>query len=87
MSGLGATLTTVSDNRQTDARMLNRSLRGELDWIVMKALEKDRRRRYETASGLARDVERYLAGDGRSRPVLPRDGIASASSPGATAWS
>ncbi len=55
--------TTVSDNRQTDARMLSRSLRGELDWIVMKALEKDRRRRYETASGLARDVERYLAGD------------------------
>ncbi len=63
LSGLGATLTTVSDNRQTDARMLSRSLRGELDWIVMKALEKDRRRRYETASGLARDVERYLAGD------------------------
>jgi eukaryotic-like serine/threonine-protein kinase len=63
LSGLGATLTTVSDNRQTDARMLSRSLRGELDWIVMKALEKDRRRRYETASGLARDVERYMAGD------------------------
>ena len=63
LSALGATLTTVSDNRQTDARMLNRSLRGELDWIVMKALEKDRSRRYETASGLARDVERYLAGD------------------------
>ena len=38
-------------------------MRGELDWIVMKALEKDRRRRYETANGLARDVERYLAGD------------------------
>ena len=63
LSALGATLTTVSANRQTDSRRLNRSLRGELDWIVMKALEKDRRRRYETASGLARDVERYLAGD------------------------
>jgi len=63
ISALGATLTTVSANRQTDARKLNRSLRGELDWIVMKSLEKDRRRRYETASGLARDVERYLAGD------------------------
>ena len=63
LSALGATLTTVSENRQTDARKLNRSLRGELDWIVMKALEKDRGRRYETASGLARDVERYLAGD------------------------
>jgi tetratricopeptide (TPR) repeat protein len=56
-------LTTVSDNRQTDVRKLNRSLRGELDWIVMKALEKDRQRRHETASGLAREVERYLAGD------------------------
>ena len=63
LSTLGATTTTISDNRQTDARKLNRSLRGELDWIVMKALEKDRQRRYETASGLARDVERYLAGE------------------------
>ena len=35
-------------------------MRGELDWIVMKALEKDRNRRYETANGLAADVERYL---------------------------
>ena len=35
-------------------------MRGELDWIVMKALEKDRDRRYETANGLARDIERYL---------------------------
>src|SRR5262249_34648659 len=38
-------------------------VRGELDWIVMKALEKDRNRRYETANGLARDVQRYLADD------------------------
>ena len=36
-------------------------MRGELDWIVMKALEKDRNRRYETANGFARDVQRYLA--------------------------
>ena len=42
LSTLGATTTTVSDNRQTDVRKLNRALRGELDWIVMKALEKDR---------------------------------------------
>jgi serine/threonine protein kinase len=63
LSTLSETLTTVSENRQTDARKLNRSLRGELDWIVMKALEKDRGRRYETASGMARDIERYLAGD------------------------
>ena len=40
-------------------------MRGELDWIVMKALEKDRNRRYETASGFAHDVERYL----RNEPV------------------
>ena len=39
---------------------LSRAVRGELDWIVMKALEKDRSRRYETANGLARDIERYL---------------------------
>jgi serine/threonine protein kinase/tetratricopeptide (TPR) repeat protein len=63
LSGLGPTLTTISENRQTDARKLNRSIRGELDWIVMKALEKERSRRYESASGLARDVERYLTGD------------------------
>ena len=36
-------------------------MRGELDWIVMKCLEKDRGRRYEAASGLARDIQRYLA--------------------------
>ena len=36
-------------------------MRGELDWIVMKALEKDRNRRYETANGLAMDLQRYLA--------------------------
>ena len=47
-------------------------MRGELDWIVMKCLEKDRTRRYETASGLARDVEHYLADE----PVeaVPADG-------------
>ena len=38
-------------------------MRGELDWIVMKALEKDRNRRYETANDLARDVQRYLHDD------------------------
>jgi tetratricopeptide (TPR) repeat protein len=42
---------------------LTRLVRGELDWIVMKCLEKDRSRRYETAGGLARDVQRYLAGE------------------------
>ena len=50
---------------------LSRLLRGELDWIVMKALEKDRTRRYETANGLARDIQRYLADEPVSRPVRP----------------
>jgi tetratricopeptide (TPR) repeat protein len=59
LSSLGTTQTTVSANRQSDPRRLNRSLRGELDWITMKALEKDRRRRYETAGGLAADIGRY----------------------------
>jgi serine/threonine protein kinase/cytochrome c-type biogenesis protein CcmH/NrfG len=51
---------TVAEHRRTDARRLRQTVHGELDWIVMKCLEKDRNRRYETASGLARDVERYL---------------------------
>jgi serine/threonine protein kinase/tetratricopeptide (TPR) repeat protein len=60
LSSLGATRTTVSANRKSDARHLDRAVRGELDWIVMKALEKDRRRRYETANDFASDVMRYL---------------------------
>jgi serine/threonine protein kinase len=47
--------------RQTEPRKLMALLRGELDWVVMKCLEKQRDRRYETASGLARDLQRYLA--------------------------
>jgi serine/threonine protein kinase len=47
--------------RQSDPAKLKRALRDELDWIVMKALEKDRTRRYETVNGLARDLQRYLA--------------------------
>ncbi len=55
------TLPAISARRHTEPAKLTRLLRGELDWIVMKALEKDRNRRYETANGLARDVQRYLA--------------------------
>jgi hypothetical protein len=51
---------TASQCRGLDERQLRRTLRGELDWIEMKCLEKDRNRRYESASGLARDIERYL---------------------------
>jgi serine/threonine protein kinase/tetratricopeptide (TPR) repeat protein len=60
LSTLGAAATTVSANRKADARQLDRTIRGELDWVVMKALEKDRRRRYETAGDFASDVMRYL---------------------------
>jgi tetratricopeptide (TPR) repeat protein len=65
LSSLGVTRTTVSANRKADARHLDRAVRGELDWIVMKALEKDRRRRYETANDFAADVMRHLT----DRPV------------------
>jgi len=56
----------VATARGTEPRKLTRLVRGELDWIVMKAIEKDRGRRYETANGLAMDVHRYLIG----QPVL-----------------
>src|SRR5262249_19769167 len=52
---------TVSTQRQSDPKRLSQLFRGELDWIVMKCLEKDRSRRYESANALARDLERYLA--------------------------
>jgi hypothetical protein len=58
-----ATLSTVSERRNSDPRKLSHSVRGELDWIVLKALEKDRTRRYETASALANDVQHYIDGD------------------------
>jgi serine/threonine protein kinase len=54
-------LTTTASRRQTEPPKLINALRGDLDWIVMKCLEKDRARRYDTANGLARDVERHLS--------------------------
>src|ERR1700677_3124836 len=51
---------SIAANRQIEPQKLGRFVKGELDWIVMKALSKERDRRYETASGLARDVERFL---------------------------
>jgi tetratricopeptide (TPR) repeat protein len=53
-------LPAIAACRQVEPRKLSGLMRGELDWIVMKALEKDRNRRYETANGLARDIQRYL---------------------------
>ncbi|MFO0840975.1 MAG: tetratricopeptide repeat protein [Gemmataceae bacterium] len=61
ISTLGPAAVTVSDRRQTDPKRLGQLVRGELDWIAMRCLEKDRNRRYESAASLARDVERYLA--------------------------
>jgi eukaryotic-like serine/threonine-protein kinase len=69
---LGAALTAVAADRRAAPADLGRMMRRDLDWVVMKCLEKDRARRYETAHGLARDVERYL----RDEPV-------EASAPGA----
>ncbi|MBX7105982.1 MAG: tetratricopeptide repeat protein [Gemmataceae bacterium] len=55
------TLPSVAANRGTEPARLSNLIRGELDWVVLKALEKDRTRRYETANGLARDIQRYLS--------------------------
>src|SRR5579862_2107251 len=61
LSDLGAALASISAQRKTERAKLSRLMRGELDWIVMKCLEKDRNRRYGTANGVAADVQRYLA--------------------------
>jgi serine/threonine protein kinase/tetratricopeptide (TPR) repeat protein len=64
----GDDLTTTAKRRHTDAPRLIHLVRGDLDWIVMKTLEKDRTRRYETATGLALDVQRHLINE----PVTAR---------------
>jgi serine/threonine protein kinase/tetratricopeptide (TPR) repeat protein len=61
-----AELPTIAANRGLEPKKLSGLVRGELDWIVMKALEKDRNRRYETADALAMDLQRYL----HDEPVL-----------------
>jgi serine/threonine protein kinase len=60
LNTLGPVATLVSAGRKSDPRRLRQLFRGELDWIVMKALEKDRNRRYATALDLAADVRRHL---------------------------
>jgi serine/threonine protein kinase/formylglycine-generating enzyme required for sulfatase activity len=57
------TLSAVTTQRRIDGSRLARILSGDLDWVVMKALEKDRVRRYDSAAGLAEDVQRYLTGE------------------------
>jgi serine/threonine protein kinase/tetratricopeptide (TPR) repeat protein len=63
ISTVGAAASTLSSKRQSDPVRLRRLLRGELDWIVMKCLEKDRTRRYDTAGALARDIQRHLSNE------------------------
>jgi serine/threonine protein kinase/WD40 repeat protein len=61
-------LTTTAQRRGAESRKLISLVRGDLDWIAMKCLEKDRKRRYETANGLARDIERHL----NHEPIVAR---------------
>jgi serine/threonine protein kinase len=60
-------LPSIAANRKLEPARLTKLVQGELDWIAMKCLEKERGRRYETANGLAMDIQRYLADE----PVLP----------------
>ncbi len=66
LSRLGEASTTAARNRQIDKRLLRHQLHGDLDWITMKALEKDRTRRYISASELAADIKRHL----NNEPVM-----------------
>jgi serine/threonine protein kinase/WD40 repeat protein len=61
LGGPTSSLASISAQRHTEPAKLRRLMRGELDWIVMKALEKDRNRRYETANSFATDLQRYLS--------------------------
>ncbi|MCK4873785.1 MAG: serine/threonine protein kinase, partial [Phycisphaerales bacterium] len=60
LSSLGDESGMIARQRRTDLRSLERQLRGDLDWITMKAMEKNRTRRYESAHGLAMDIRRHL---------------------------
>jgi eukaryotic-like serine/threonine-protein kinase len=64
--GLGETRKAIADLRRTDPGALQRQLKGDLDWIIMRAIEKDRTRRYETANGLAMDIRRHM----NDEPIL-----------------
>ncbi len=66
LSTLGESLTDIARHRKSSPESLRRLVRGDLDWIVMKSLEKDRTRRYETAHSLAEDIHRHLS----QEPVL-----------------
>ena len=66
LSSLGEAATGIADRRNTSVSALTRRVRGELDWIAARAMEKDRTRRYQSASELALEIERYL----RDEPVV-----------------
>jgi serine/threonine protein kinase/Tol biopolymer transport system component len=68
LSTLGDTLTDIAKHRSATPDILRKTIRGDLDWIVMKSLEKDRTRRYETASMLALDIRHHL----ENEPVIAR---------------
>ncbi len=68
LSTLGDTLTDIAKHRNSTPELLRKAVRGDLDWIVMRSLEKDRARRYETANGLAQDIRRHLGHE----PVMAR---------------
>ncbi|UCH70823.1 MAG: protein kinase, partial [Candidatus Bathyarchaeota archaeon] len=68
LSTLGATLTDIAKLRSSNPNLLRKTIRGDLDWIVMKSLDKNRKRRYESVGVLAADVQRHLNDD----PVLAR---------------
>jgi len=68
LSTLGQTITDIAWYRQANPESLRRLIKGDLDWIVMKCLEKDRTRRYETVHELAGDIERHM----RNEPILAR---------------
>ncbi|MHC4626944.1 MAG: protein kinase domain-containing protein [Planctomycetota bacterium] len=68
LSTLGETLTDVAKHHNSSPDVLARAIRGDLDWIVMKSLEKDRARRYDTVNALAVDLRRHLD----NKPILAR---------------
>jgi len=68
LNTLGETLAQIAESRNTKPDLLSRLIRGDLDWIVMRSLDKDRTRRYDSASALALDVQRHLDHE----PVLAR---------------
>jgi eukaryotic-like serine/threonine-protein kinase len=73
LTSLGESLPTIARHRSTTPEALRRDLKGDLDWIILRAMEKDRTRRYETVNGLALDLQRHLDNEPvRARPPSVR---------------